>query len=453
MFGRTRRMPAGPALLALSSGAPLLSGPTYTTRDGLGRGADAGVDRADRQAEGRHHRAHPRARGGVRAGDRRRAPGLASVPARLGTVRIALVCPYAWEAAGGVQVHVKNLAARLLERGHEAIVLDAHDRGSLGTMGAVGGSSGPGLLPGDGRPDRATVLSQGPVVAGLLPSGRRPRPRAAHAERVDVRDARRERARRRDGPRLPRPVGRDGAGRSDPPPDLAAGDGRRRRLGRRGVVPPTGPSGRGARDRSQRGGRRRLRRGGAARRPASPDGGSSGSIGWTPRRASRSPSPRSRRCWSEVPDAILVVVGEGKDREALGLLTESERARVDMRGAVPNEEVPSYLAACEVFVSPAVGQESFGIALIEAMAAGLPVVAADIPGYREVVSDGVEGLLVPPAGPGGARGRPGPSADRAGAGVTARRGRPRARTHLRLAARRRAAGGAVPPRHRERWLR
>jgi phosphatidylinositol dimannoside acyltransferase len=34
MFGRTRRMPAGPALLALSSGAPLLSGPTYTTREG-----------------------------------------------------------------------------------------------------------------------------------------------------------------------------------------------------------------------------------------------------------------------------------------------------------------------------------------------------------------------------------------------------------------------------------
>ena len=34
MFGRTRRMPAGPALLALSAGAPLISGPTYTTRDG-----------------------------------------------------------------------------------------------------------------------------------------------------------------------------------------------------------------------------------------------------------------------------------------------------------------------------------------------------------------------------------------------------------------------------------
>ena len=102
---------------------------------------------------------------------------------------------------------------------------------------------------------------------------------------------------------------------------------------------------------------------------------------------------------AEVPDAVLVVVGEGQDREALVLLTGSARARVDMRGAQPNERVPSFLAASEVFVSPAVGQESFGIALVEAMAAGLPVVATDIPGYREVVSNGVEGLLVPPRDP------------------------------------------------------
>jgi phosphatidylinositol alpha-mannosyltransferase len=102
---------------------------------------------------------------------------------------------------------------------------------------------------------------------------------------------------------------------------------------------------------------------------------------------------------AEFPDALLVAVGEGKDREALTLLTEPARVRVEMRGAVPNEQVPSYLAAGEVFASPAVGQESFGIALVEAMAAGLPVVATDIPGYREVVSDDVEGLLVPPRDP------------------------------------------------------
>jgi phosphatidylinositol alpha-mannosyltransferase len=101
----------------------------------------------------------------------------------------------------------------------------------------------------------------------------------------------------------------------------------------------------------------------------------------------------------EVPDAVLVVVGEGKDREALQLLTASALARVDMRGAVENVDVPGYHAASEVFIAAAVGQESFGIALVEAMAAGRPVVATDIPGYREVVSDGVDGLLVPPRDP------------------------------------------------------
>ena len=38
-------------------------------------------------------------------------------------MRIALVCPYDWQAAGGVQVHIANLATQLLERGHEPVVL------------------------------------------------------------------------------------------------------------------------------------------------------------------------------------------------------------------------------------------------------------------------------------------------------------------------------------------
>ena len=60
------------------------------------------------------HRAHTPDGGGVRARDLCLAFGLAPVPARLGVVRIALVCPYAWDDPGGVQVHVRELAEHLL---------------------------------------------------------------------------------------------------------------------------------------------------------------------------------------------------------------------------------------------------------------------------------------------------------------------------------------------------
>ena len=65
-------------------------------------------------------------------------------------------------------------------------------------------------------------------------------------------------------------------------------------------------------------------------------------------------------------------------------------------GRLEDRLIPDSYRTARIMVSPALGWESFGIVLIEAMACGLPIVASDIPGYRAVVEDGVQGVLVPP---------------------------------------------------------
>ena len=102
------------------------------------------------------------------------------------------------------------------------------------------------------------------------------------------------------------------------------------------------------------------------------------------------------RLASELDDLCLVVAGDGRDRIALELLSDRDRERVVMLGTVPHDDLPPLFAAANAFAAPATGHESFGVVLVEAMAAGVPVVATDIPGYREVVRDDVDGLLVPP---------------------------------------------------------
>src|SRR5437016_2154629 len=71
--------------------------------------------------------------------------------------------------------------------------------------------------------------------------------------------------------------------------------------------------------------------------------------------------------------------------------------RVRFLGRVSDENLPKVYAACDVFVLPSVSRlEAFGIVALEAMATAKPVIVADIPGVREVIEDGREGLLADP---------------------------------------------------------
>ena len=98
-----------------------------------------------------------------------------------------------------------------------------------------------------------------------------------------------------------------------------------------------------------------------------------------------------------IPDAELVLAGEGPERRAVEDAVPSElRERVIFAGRIEPAELPNVFSRAAVVCAPSLGGESFGIVLLEAMAAGRPVVASSIPGYAAVVRDGTDGVLVAP---------------------------------------------------------
>jgi phosphatidylinositol alpha-mannosyltransferase len=99
-------------------------------------------------------------------------------------------------------------------------------------------------------------------------------------------------------------------------------------------------------------------------------------------------------------DARLLVVGAGaKLREYRRYVGLRGIRDVEFLGRVDDDAKARYFASADIFCAPATGQESFGIVLLEAMAAGVPIVASDIHGYKQVVQRGVQGLLVEPRKP------------------------------------------------------
>ena len=89
----------------------------------------------------------------------------------------------------------------------------------------------------------------------------------------------------------------------------------------------------------------------------------------------------------------LWVVGDGPETERLRAQFGAD-ARIEWLGSLDDDERAARLAGADALVAPSLGGESFGVVLLEAMAAGTPVIASDLPGYR--LAAGPAARFVPP---------------------------------------------------------
>jgi phosphatidylinositol alpha-mannosyltransferase len=97
--------------------------------------------------------------------------------------------------------------------------------------------------------------------------------------------------------------------------------------------------------------------------------------------------------------ARLTVIGS-TEADVKGYLNDpAAEERIDALGTIGGSELWRRLHEADVLCAPSLAGESFGMVLTEAFAAGTPVIASEIAGYSDVVTDGVDGILVPPANP------------------------------------------------------
>ncbi|RBY76713.1 alpha-(1-2)-phosphatidylinositol mannosyltransferase [Geodermatophilus sp. TF02-6] len=94
------------------------------------------------------------------------------------------------------------------------------------------------------------------------------------------------------------------------------------------------------------------------------------------------------------PGAQLLIAGRGDPDAVHGLLDDDLRPHVSLLGELSEEDKAAFLRSVDVYCAPNLLGESFGIVLIEAMAAGAPIVASDLDAFATVLEDGAAGVLV-----------------------------------------------------------
>src|SRR5438067_2632860 len=100
-----------------------------------------------------------------------------------------------------------------------------------------------------------------------------------------------------------------------------------------------------------------------------------------------------------LPSNVRVWVASDGPQTAELHLAHAGNERIEWLGRISDVEKAQRLRGADVFCAPSLHGESFGVVLLEAMAAGTPIVATDLPGYSRVARNGREALLVPPSDP------------------------------------------------------
>ena len=313
-------------------------------------------------------------------------------------MKIGIVCPYSWDVPGGVQFHVRDLAEVLLARGHEVSVLaPADDDTPLPAYVVPAGRAVP--VPYNGSVARvnfgpisaarvrrwlregefdvlhihepatpslsvlACWAASGPIVATFHTANLRSRAMLAAypvlepaLEKISARIAVSEDARRT----LVEHMGGDA------------------------VLIPNGVFV----DRF------------AAAQPQPSWCGEAGTVGFIGRLdEDRKGLPTLLAAFGEVvaarPGVRLLVAGRGDIEEVAEDVPPEVMAAVTFLGEVSEPDKARLLRTVDVYVAPNLGGESFGIILVEALAAGAPVLASDLDAFRRVLDDGRVGVLFP----------------------------------------------------------
>lgn len=311
-------------------------------------------------------------------------------------MRVGLVCPYSWDIPGGVQAHVRDLAEALIGLGHQVSVLAPADEdtplppyvvgagravpirynGSVARvqMGPVSAARVRRWLR-DGRFDvlhihepiapsvsfLSLVLARGPIVVTFHTSTPRSRSLSAAGGVVQ--------------PFMEKISGRIAV-------SAAARQVQVEHLGGDAVEIPNGVA--------------VAHYANAAPLPGYPrEGGTVGFVGRydEPRKGMAVLLEALATLAPDRPDLRLVVAGRGDAEELLAGLPAVLRGRVDLLGLVSETDKARMLRSVDVYCAPNLGGESFGIILLEAMAAGTAILASDLDAFRRVLGDGRAGML------------------------------------------------------------